>query len=576
VRRFSLAISLTALILSLVPGAAQAAATGSATGARIVSADASIPPPVSNGRLSIAGTLRDGATVAGYGLQWHASDIPSGDKLLSFQVADEWEACQTRQGPCVPGADVTATPFASKSYVVGHGDTGAYLRLVERATEVVQTSAVPFEFTLVHLQRRATTRQTVAPYAGGQAPSTQFVDGTPEQQTISTTENFQVSPPHYATADGVPSQTYRVDDGAWTEVPSTEIFPTGTLGVGRHTVRVRVSNSAGKRVIAFSWYVDPMPAPVPCIASSSNQCWYPPHLDSTGHPMRWDWQIGLTTPLQRTGSSAVDIYDIDGFLTTPAEVRAIHTRWQAATLPHPKTVCYIDLAWEDYRPDGSTLEYGGLFPGATLGTVYFGYPQERWVDFRQLDALKPMLDQRIAMCASKGFDSIEFDDIQPSRSSGFNLTSGDVQNYLAYGFGQAHRMGLTVMWKNSGSLSWWGRQYADGAIVEECYTFHECFSGWLAGQTHGSVTCTTLSGPTPCGYDDFTTDVTPQQPNGKWVGEAEYTQDGGVCKPSQTCGPHRSYAHFCSVVYDRPSGFSAGLFDVDLNGRLFYPCPNGT
>ncbi len=69
--------------------------------------------------------------------------------------------------------------------------------------------------------------------------------------------------------------------------------------------------------------------------------------------MRWDWQIGRVTPLQRTGRRAVDIYDIDGFLTTRAQVRAIHTRWQAATLPHPKAVCYLDLAWEDYRPDAS-------------------------------------------------------------------------------------------------------------------------------------------------------------------------------------------------------------------------------
>jgi hypothetical protein len=90
--------------------------------------------------------------------------------------------------------------------------------------------------------------------------------------------------------------------------------------------------------------------------------------------MRWDWQIGRVTPLQRTGASAVDIYDIDGFLTTAAQVRAIHTAWQASTLPHPKTVCYLDLAWEDYRPDASKY-----FPASTLGNVYFGFPQERCV-----------------------------------------------------------------------------------------------------------------------------------------------------------------------------------------------------
>ena len=106
--------------------------------------------------------------------------------------------------------------------------------------------------------------------------------------------------------------------------------------------------------------------------------------------MRWDWQIGRTTPLQRTGRNAVDIYDVDGFLTTRAQVTAIKTRWQASTLAHPRTVCYLDLAWEDYRPDANPQAPGTEFPAATLGHIYFGFPEERWVDLRQLGALEPM------------------------------------------------------------------------------------------------------------------------------------------------------------------------------------------
>ena len=184
--------------------------------------------------------------------------------------------------------------------------------------------------------------------------------------------------------------------------------------------------------------------------------------------MRWDWQIGRVTPLQRTGA-AVDIYDIDGFLTTRAEVTAIKTTWQAGTLPHPRTVCYLDLAWENYRPDASP---GGDFPAAALGNVYFGFPAERWVDFRQLDALKPMLGERIGMCAVKGFDAVELDDIDgfdPPSTTGFDLTPGDVQNYLAYAFNLIHEYGMTGLWKNSPYLSSWGREYSDGAVVEECY-----------------------------------------------------------------------------------------------------------
>jgi hypothetical protein len=295
--------------------------------------------------------------------------------------------------------------------------------------------------------------------------------------------------------------------------------------------------------------------------------------------MRWDWQIGRVTPLQRTGASAVDIYDIDGFLTTRSEVRQIHTSWQASTLTHPKAVCYLDLAWEDYRPDGSPSPRGRYFPAATLGKVYFGFPQERWVDFRQLNELKPMLNERLAMCARKGFDAVELDDIEnfdPASTTGFHITPGDAQNFLAYAFNLVHSYGMTVLWKNAPGLAWWGVKYTDGAVVEECYVFHECFAGWLQGTRQDGITCSKLTGATPCGWDVFTADSTPSQPTGKWVGEAEYQQDRYVCSPGARCPHKREFATFCRRVYAPANGFAAVKFDVDLDGRMFYPCPKGT
>ena len=318
-----------------------------------------------------------------------------------------------------------------------------------------------------------------------------------------------------------------------------------------------------------------MPAPAACRALHGRPCWYPPHLTADSKPMRWDWQIGLVTPLERTGARAVDIYDVDGFLTTAAEVNQIHTSWQATTLPHPKLICYLDMAWEDYRPDASP---GQVFPAATLGEIYYGYPQERWVDFRQLDALKPMLDARIAMCAHKGFDAVELDDIDsfdPPSTTGFHLTPGDAQNFLAYAFNQIHRYGMTGLWKNSPYLSWWGRGYADGAVVEECYVYHQCLASQLRGSKQYGITCTVLAGPTPCGWDDFTTDRTPERPTGKWVGEAEYSDDNYVCNPGQSCSYPRKFSTFCKVVYAPSYGFAAVKFDVNLDGLTFLPCPTG-
>ena len=565
------AVVFALLVASLVPGApARAVVAGTSSAPPIA-------PPVSHGTLKIAGDMSDGGVVEAKGLSWAPPDLPPGDRILSLQVAYEWQACAPQGGACVTASDTTATPFAASRYIVGHADVGKRLKLTETATEVVETDPATFSFSVVRASVTTTTTVSVQGFAG-RAPTTEFVNGTPEHRTASSEEYFQVDPPHFDTADGTPRLSYRIDGGRWKAVSSTHRFFTGTLDVGPHHVTVRTSNAAGATTTSFHWHVIPMPAPEPCVAPPSGACWYPPHLDSTNHPMRWDWQIGRVTPLERTGSGAVDIYDIDGFLTTAAEVDQIHTTWQAATLPHPKAICYLDLAWEDYRPDGTATQYGGGFPADTLGNIYYGYPQERWVDFRQLDALKPMLDARIAMCAQKGFDAVELDDIdsfEPATTSGFNLTPGDAQNLLAWLDNEIHHQGMTVLWKNTGILSWWGRDYSDGAVVEECYVYSECFSSQVAGGSNVGITCTALAGPTPCGWDDFTTDVTANQPTGKWVGEAEYGADHYVCDPGQMCPHKKSFATYCNAIYGQSYGFAAVKFDVDLDGKTFFPCPGG-
>jgi hypothetical protein len=557
-------VIVTAMVPLAVPGTGLAGSTHP------------IAPPVGVGSLHVRGPMRDGGAVVAAGVGWRPGALARGQRLLSFEVAYTWQSCTA--AACRTAADTTATPFAARRYVVGHADTGRRLRLTETASEVVETDPATFAFSVVHASRTVLAPAPVAPYPAGRAPTSAFVNGTPQHRTASAEEYFELSPPHYRASDGAPAVTYRVDARPWRPLPASRLIFTGTLAPGRHRVSVRTANAAGATMRSFAWRVVHLPAPLACVPRHGRTCWYPPHLDRTGRPMRWDWQIGRVTPLERTGARAVDIYDIDGFLTTPAEVHTLHTGWTAATLPHPKAVCYLDLAWEDYRPDGSTLDRGGRFPAAALGNVYFGYPQERWLDFRRLDALKPMLRARIGVCAHKGFDAVELDDIDsfdPPSTTGFHLTPGDAQAFLAYALNLVHRDGMTALWKNSGLLSWWGRRYADGAVVEECYIYQQCTSAQLAGSSQYGFTCTAVSGPTPCGWDDFTTDTTPRQPTGKWVGEVEYAEDGYVCAPGAACtGPHR-FASYCRAVGGPPVAFSAMRMDVNLDGRLFQPCPTG-
>jgi hypothetical protein len=564
------------------PGAAATARTAAASNTVAAASPAAaaavppIPPPRHRGVLRITGRLRDGALVTAAGLSWHAPRLPAGTRLLSFEVSYAWQRCAANGRDCVRAADTTATPFAARRYRVGHLDAGHRLKVTQTAAEVIETRPATFTFRLLRRSVSQLTRAVVRAYPAHERPRTEFVNGTPERRTASAQEYFQVDAAHYNQAEGRPAQQYRIDHGSWRALPGSRTFYTGQLRPGQHQVSVRTANQAGATLIRFSWQVVPLPRPVPCHSSRRHRCWYPQHLAADHHPMRWDWQIGRVTPLRRTGPHAVDIYDIDGFLTTRADITAIRSSWQARTLAHPRTVCYLDLAWEDYRPDGSPGPRGGYFPAAALGHVYFGFPQERWLDFRQLAALKPMLRERISMCARKGFDAVELDDIDsfdPPSTTGFHLTPGDAQNFLAQAFNEIHRFGMTALWKNSPYLSWWGRQYSDGAVVEECYLYHACLSSWLRGSQQYGITCTSLAGRTPCGWDDFSADVTRHQPSGKWVGEAEYSDDNYVCNPGQSCPPKRQFSAFCRVVYAPRHGFAAVKFDANLDGKVFYPCP---
>ena len=118
-------------------------------------------------------------------------------------------------------------------------------------------------------------------------------------------------------------------------------------------------------------------------------------------------------------------------------------------------------------------------------------------------------------------------------------------------------------------------RYTDGAVVEECYTYGGCFAAPQRGNRQYGITCSGLRGPAPCGWDVFTTDHAAHQPTGKWVGEAEYGSDHYVCDPGQSCPAKQLFATFCARVYAPPDGFAAVKFDVNLDGKVFEPCPTG-
>jgi hypothetical protein len=174
----------------------------------------------------------------------------------------------------------------------------------------------------------------------------------------------------------------------------------------------------------------------------------------------WQWQLNgrLDTSVR------AHVYDVDGFDTSAAQVAQLHRAGRYV-------VCYFSAgSWENWRPDRNR------FPASTLGADN-GWPGERWLDIRRLSALAPVLRARISMCARKGFDAVEPDNVDGyTNGTGFPLTARDQLTFNRWLAKTAHRAGLAVALKNDLDQATALAPSFDFAILEQCFQYGECTS----------------------------------------------------------------------------------------------------
>lgn len=191
-----------------------------------------------------------------------------------------------------------------------------------------------------------------------------------------------------------------------------------------------------------------MRSPVP-----PSKDWWRPKVGLT-----WQWQIGNN---KIDTSIEADVYDIDLYVDQSV-INELHHKGR-------RVICYISVgSWEDWRPDKDQ------FPPEVLGKDYEGWPGEKWLDIRQVDKLAPIIRARLDLCAAKGFDAVEPDNMEVfTNDTGFPLTYEDQLRYALWLADEAHKRGLAIGVKNAHDQVADLLDHFDFAITEDCF-----FGGW--------------------------------------------------------------------------------------------------
>ena len=194
----------------------------------------------------------------------------------------------------------------------------------------------------------------------------------------------------------------------------------------------------------------------------------PGRADAAAAPVSWwkptkglSWQWQLTGKTDFTVNAAV--YDLDAVTATAADVTTLHKA-------NRKAICYVDVgSYEKFRADAAR------FLAAVLGLTMDGWPDERWLDIRRWDVLKPILADRFNTCKKKGFDGVEPDNVDGfDNETGFPLTAADQLVFNRRIADLAHSLGLAVGLKNDLEQVAALAPSFDFAVNEECAGYNEC------------------------------------------------------------------------------------------------------
>jgi len=175
----------------------------------------------------------------------------------------------------------------------------------------------------------------------------------------------------------------------------------------------------------------------------------------------WFWDLSGSISPATVDANYAQAYDFDLFTVSQETISYIHSLNRTA-------ICYIDTAYEPFRPDASQ------FPNKVLGHDMQGWPGQKWVDIRS-SAVRNIMLARLKLAALKGCDAIEWDDVDCYKNNpGFRISATDQLNFNIFLAQNTHDYHMSVGLKNDLDQIDELVDFFDWALDEQCYQYGEC------------------------------------------------------------------------------------------------------
>ena len=247
-------------------------------------------------------------------------------------------------------------------------------------------------------------------------------------------------------------------DWSWTTLAFAPLASARNFVSATKKLSLRVStptpvDSCDLDYLALSYTTDDAAPMVPAPAPAAPAIWTPAPGTS--------WQIQFVGALDT--SVSVKAFDLDLFATPKTTIDLLHARGT-------RVICYFSGgSSETYRPDFKS------FPSSVKGKTLSDYPDERWLDVRQLSILGPIMTARMDLAVQKGCDAVDVDNMDGyTNDSGFAISYAQQLAYNNLLATEAHRRGLSIGLKNDLLQIKDLADSYDFAINEQCLDYNEC------------------------------------------------------------------------------------------------------